>query len=940
MAAPERHSGRWVPAPEARTARLVEAARRALARLWPPLAYLGLTLALTWPLAIHLGDTLPGVGDPQLLRWILAWDTHALATNPLRVFDAPIFFPYPDTLAYSDHLLPLALLTAPITRVTGDATPAFNLLLLSSFVAAGWGVYLLVRGTVGPGGGESRAAFIAGAGFAFSSFRYAHYGHLQMLQICWLPWALAFLQRLVRPVAQGGGRWRDAVLFGVTTALQCSSAVYSAFFAALVLGVYTLLWALRALWRRTRHGAPLPWRAFGLALLGGALAIALVGPLLLPYVHVYRTLGIVRSIRELDNWSAPLSAYLSVAPGNLLYGRLFPKRVGPGELVLFPGVIGSSLAGMALALRRPHRVDAPERTPVPARTFWLLVAILGLLLSFGTGVRVERGGPTWPVPLPYSALYQLMPGFAALRVPARWGVLVTLAVSVLAGIALARLLPRLRPGARAPLAALALAGVLAEHVVLPVPMVANTPAPPVYTWLGAQPDVSVVLELPVGRTPRGAEVQRIMQRQSYQPLHWKQLPVAFSGLIPFGMTDLLAQVQRLPDADTLRYLQLLGVDTLVIHTAEYQPTALRGLLAGLDSSGVASRAATLDGALVYAVHAPRDGALDIPPGATVYLSGDERAPGILVLALARRWHEQGAQLFGPRRVRYYGALRTPHPGQVFAYGLLAADEDPVPHGFATNDLRWRSNGLAFYAGDPALRADLELGRVPAGAFHPAYPAALTLRVGPTALQAGDRRVEWTQPLDRAWLELDVASLDAETLHMNERSVPLPPGRTTIALAAPLGQELALRAREGRVALLRCRVRATAPASSAPTPRPVLAATARFDGSRLVVQASVAATPALRLEVRGAAAYDDRPVRLVAGIQSVPPDGGVTFDVDLLDSRAPWVQARAAPVDGRYIAYLAAPLDRGGPGVPVAQFSIQKGRIVDPQAVPLPLAELR
>ena len=110
-----------------------------------------------------------------------------------------------------------------------------------------------------------------------------------------------------------------------------------------------------------------------------------------------------------------------------------------------------------------------------------------------------------------------------------------------------------------------------------------------------------MLELPSGPIPRGAELERITWRMFNSRFHWKQLPVAFSGVIPFGTTDLLAEIQGLPDETALRYLQLAGVDTLVIHRDELPPDDLAALLAGLDASGLASRRSEVGPASVYTI---------------------------------------------------------------------------------------------------------------------------------------------------------------------------------------------------------------------------------------------------------------------------------------------------------------------------------------------------
>ena len=58
------------------------------------------------------------------------------------------------------------------------------------------------------------------------------------------------------------------------------------------------------------------------------------------------------------------------------------------------------------------------------------------MLSLGVGIRLERGGEMLPIPMPYATLYERIPGFGALRVPARWAMLTHLALALLASFAL------------------------------------------------------------------------------------------------------------------------------------------------------------------------------------------------------------------------------------------------------------------------------------------------------------------------------------------------------------------------------------------------------------------------------------------------------------------------------------------------------------------------
>ncbi|PMP84621.1 MAG: hypothetical protein C0183_05915, partial [Roseiflexus castenholzii] len=95
--------------------------------------------------------------------------------------------------------------------------------------------------------------------------------------------------------------------------------------------------------------------------------------------------------------------------------------------------------------------------------------------------------------------------------------------------------------------------------------------------------------------------------------------------------------------------------------------------------------------------------------------------------------------------------------------------------------------------------------------------------------------------------------------------------------------------------------------------------------------------ALVIDVRGAAARDDRPIHLLEGVLPVPPNGDpLVFSVDLLSPNEPWVIHRGKAEDGRYVVYVKSTTRTGAAGVPVATFFIRNGVISDPRPAPLPL----
>ena len=56
--------------------------------------YLVLSVAHTWPLARHLGSHLRGLGDSVLNVWVLGAVAQRLVSNPLRLFDVNMYYPW------------------------------------------------------------------------------------------------------------------------------------------------------------------------------------------------------------------------------------------------------------------------------------------------------------------------------------------------------------------------------------------------------------------------------------------------------------------------------------------------------------------------------------------------------------------------------------------------------------------------------------------------------------------------------------------------------------------------------------------------------------------------------------------------------------------------------------------------------------------------------
>ena len=139
-----------------------------------------------------MGRALPrDLGDPLLNTWILAWDADRIRHGLQGLWDAPNFYPYSKTLTYSEHLLGIALFTAPVQWISGNPVLAYNVAFMGSYVLSGFGMYLFAAAVTGDRG----AAAVAGVAFAVLPYRVSQVAHLQVLMCGWMPIALWALHR-------------------------------------------------------------------------------------------------------------------------------------------------------------------------------------------------------------------------------------------------------------------------------------------------------------------------------------------------------------------------------------------------------------------------------------------------------------------------------------------------------------------------------------------------------------------------------------------------------------------------------------------------------------------------------------------------------------------------------------------------------------------------
>ncbi len=490
------------------------------------LLFAALTAVMTYPQVFRMADGVHDPADPLMVTWVLSWVAHQLPNAPAHIFDANIFYPERNTLAYSETLLVPGALAAPLYWLGVGPIFIYNLVFLSGFALSGVGVALLVRRLTGNTG----AALVAGIVFAFPPYRIDHYAHLQLQQTQFIPLAMWAFHRLLDT-----GRLRDGVLLGVFVAGQMLSCMYSGIFLipyrAVVCG--TLLIAKRSMPRER--------------LVALCAAAAIVTLVMIPVGRAYLAASKVVGERGRDEVamnSATWRNYLAPPEVNLLYGKVFARFMDP-ERRLFPGFVAIALAVVGLWPRKRPQGDTSVR----------IAYGLGLLLALDVSLGFNG--------LIYRGLYDYFLPFKALRVPARMGLMVGFSLAVLAGYGAARVTDLLR-SEQARRTALVVLGLLmlAEYASTPLPLWAAPVRPPesyadIVRDAGDGP-TSVIFEFPTG-------AMEDPEYLYYSTFHWQSLINGYSGFFPPSYRRIVNAVRGFPDDTAMNMIASHGARYIVIH---------------------------------------------------------------------------------------------------------------------------------------------------------------------------------------------------------------------------------------------------------------------------------------------------------------------------------------------------------------------------------------
>jgi hypothetical protein len=564
------------------------------------LAYAAVAIAFTWPLAANLGTRLTGGtgGDTGVYVWNQWVFRHEFRDNGnLPYFTDTLFgAERPANLSLHNYTRFQNLIAAPLIGWFGVVT-SFNLVYLMMTVLTAYTTFLLARHVTR----STAESWLAGLLFAWSPLLVTRgMGHFSLVAAAPLAVFLLLLMR-----ADGHERMRDAVLLGVAMAWAASTDVYYAVYCLLIGAIFVvarvvtiesspragharaLRWGLDVVivcvaalvatmaasggWELTFLGRPLRmrslytpvlilttlvaarvawrfrasivpvtrsdvWRFGRLATATGLVGAAVMSPVL--YAAAVRLSS--------GDFKTPSIFWRSSPPGVDVLALLLPNPNHP----LAPAAIASWLTArpngyLENVASVPLAVIAllliAWRTGWRPSRWWLGLAVLFGLLALGPFVHVA--GVNTYVPGPW-ALLRYVPLVGLAHTPARFSVVLMLALSVIAATALTwltRRYPSRRP------AILLTAGIVLAFELLPAPLTLHSAEiPPLYRHVAAAPRDVKLLELPFGIRDGTSSVGNFTARtQFYQTAHGKTIMGGYlSRLSPRRVDELRADPVR------------------------------------------------------------------------------------------------------------------------------------------------------------------------------------------------------------------------------------------------------------------------------------------------------------------------------------------------------------------------------------------------------------
>ena len=516
------------------------------------------SIYITFPLLFKLGMYTTGAGDELLIAWIHSWVIHVLFTNPLSLFNANIYYPYYNSLAFSDLFITGSLLTAPFVYLFSQPIVANNVTFISSLIFLGFSLFLLSYYLTT----NYFSSLLSGMLIIFSPATLSNAVQIQMLEIYWVPLSILFFLIFLKT-----NKTKFFMLFLMCFLLQFYNSFLPAYF---ILFSVIIIFLLK--WLEEKEKIIIYLHRKNLLLL--LISFIFIIPLVVPYFQVSQEFHYTRDLRD--------SIHFALQPEDLLFpgvntrlGTYLIRYIQTNQhsqnnefKAGYLGLVFSFLVLLTLGVCFKDR----KKLTFNEKGF-LTIAFTGLVLSFGPFLHLNRQTihHPFPIPLPYMLFYYVMPGFQGFRNSQRWEMLFIIGIAVVISLVFVRILKRTSIKKQSIIYCLLFIGIIAEFLPFNYIIVTQKENfPKIYSWMATSPPETPFIILPIYNWNMQPYVGQELYREYYSTIEFRPMVNGYSGFSPPPWQEFIGYMhKKFPDNKSVLKLHALGVRYIIIDKNSY-----------------------------------------------------------------------------------------------------------------------------------------------------------------------------------------------------------------------------------------------------------------------------------------------------------------------------------------------------------------------------------
>ena len=515
--------------------------------------------------------------DAGLYIWLIQEAFPSLISKDLNWFSTSAFYPYENTLAWSDNFILPSLIAYPFINAGIKLTYLYNSILLIAITLNGFATFYLARFITN----NTICSLFAGLMFMLSPFLNEHAGHPQLQFAFFLPIATYLCLRFFDELSI-----KHFILLALTIFLSFLTTVYYSVFIIFLTFICLILFLIK----NKLKSIDLLCR-FDLFATSVVTFIFFL-PFIFPYFDVAKQFG-ERKLYEAYYFSTTILSYVSSSSKNLVYGAT--ANLTHSEAHLFLGLVPIVLIFTYLFIYRRNYfltcilslssificnlfIIRPVSLYITSVILWIILIyslikfakeeksnfsiisfllITSLIVSFGPLGNPEKEQlPS----APFLIFYYFIPAFKSIRAISRIGILFQLLLSVISGYSLMKLTTELTQRNKVIIYTLCFLLLIIESLPLSYQSGSLPSKPQVFNIIPNDKEPMIVLPL-VSVPLKVGEVREWSDfaLQNVNAMNWTvgnnhRIVNGYSGIRSKRMKDLPRRLKDFPDERSLEVL--------------------------------------------------------------------------------------------------------------------------------------------------------------------------------------------------------------------------------------------------------------------------------------------------------------------------------------------------------------------------------------------------